>query len=94
MLLYDLFQLYNIFPKIVERIPGKHKKLFALLQKAQDYVKNQAEIRLKHLDANSTPQDYTEAFMIKMIQVKCWPWETPLWHCDPKKFIDEEGQFF
>ena len=33
MFLYDLFQLYNIFPKIVERIPGKHKKLFALLNR-------------------------------------------------------------
>ncbi|XP_042564672.1 cytochrome P450 2M1-like isoform X2 [Clupea harengus] len=65
--------LYNTFPKFVECIPGKHKKLFALLQKAQDYVKNQAEIRLKHLDANSTPQDYTEAFMIKMIQEKDLP---------------------
>ncbi|XP_042564674.1 cytochrome P450 2M1-like isoform X2 [Clupea harengus] len=65
--------LYNILPKFVELIPGKHKKLFALLQKTQDYVKNQAEIRLKHLDANSTPQDYIEAFMIKMIQEKDLP---------------------
>lgn len=70
MLLYDLFQLYNIFPKLVERIPGKHQALFVLLKKGQDYMKNQADIRLKHLDANSTPQDFIEAFMIKMIQEK------------------------
>lgn len=70
MLLYHLFQLYNIIPGILDRLPGKHRDMFALLRKAQGYVKKEAETRLMHLDANSTPQDYIEAFLIKMIQVK------------------------
>ncbi|XP_062409312.1 cytochrome P450 2M1-like isoform X2 [Sardina pilchardus] len=61
-------QLYNMFPGILDRFPGKHRDMFALLQEAQAYVKKEADIRLKHLDANSIPQDFIEAFVIKMIQ--------------------------
>ncbi|KAL2096534.1 hypothetical protein ACEWY4_008682 [Coilia grayii] len=70
MLNSSLGWLYNTFPKIVGLFSGKTKGLLALLEKSHAYVRNQAEIRLKHLDANSTPQDYIEAFMIKMIQEK------------------------
>lgn len=69
-LFYHLFQLYNIIPGILDWLPGKHRDAFALLQKAQGYVKKEADARLKHLDAKSTPQDYIEAFLIKMIQVE------------------------
>ncbi|XP_041919049.1 cytochrome P450 2M1-like [Alosa sapidissima] len=66
-------QLYNLFPGILDRLPVKHRDMFALLQDAQAYVKREADTRLKHLDVNSTPQDYIEAFMIKMIQEKDVP---------------------
>ncbi|XP_048120007.1 cytochrome P450 2M1-like [Alosa alosa] len=66
-------QLYNLFPGILDRLPGKHRDMFALLQDTQAYVKREADTRIKHLDVNSTPQDYIEAFMIKMIQEKDVP---------------------
>ncbi|XP_062406661.1 cytochrome P450 2M1-like [Sardina pilchardus] len=65
--------LYNIFPGIMEYLPGKHRHMFAMLQKFREYVRRQSDIRLKHLDANSTPRDYMEAFLIKVVQEKDAP---------------------
>ncbi|XP_063060354.1 cytochrome P450 2M1-like isoform X2 [Engraulis encrasicolus] len=65
--------LYNISPRLMGLFPGSHKELFSQLDKSHAYVKKQAEIRLRNLDANSIPQDYIEAFMIKMIQERDSP---------------------
>ncbi|KAL0972844.1 hypothetical protein UPYG_G00195430, partial [Umbra pygmaea] len=61
--------MYNMFPKIFRCFPGKHQKMFATVEKAKDYIIEQAEIRLKNLDT-SDPQDFIEAFLVKMHEEK------------------------
>uniref|UniRef100_A0AAY4D1C8 Cytochrome P450 2M1-like n=1 Tax=Denticeps clupeoides TaxID=299321 RepID=A0AAY4D1C8_9TELE len=63
-------QLYNIFPKIVGLFPGPHKKMFKMVDKAQAYMKEQTVNRLMKLDTSSMPEDYIEAFLIKMLEEK------------------------
>uniref|UniRef100_A0AAY4D1I6 Cytochrome P450 2M1-like n=1 Tax=Denticeps clupeoides TaxID=299321 RepID=A0AAY4D1I6_9TELE len=66
-------QIYNSFPKIVDFFPGPHRKMFEMVNKAQGYVKEQALNRLKKLNTSSIPEDYIDAFIIRMIQEKDKP---------------------
>lgn len=43
--------------------------MFATANKAKDYTQAQAEICLKTLDT-SEPQDFIEAFLVKMLEVE------------------------
>uniref|UniRef100_A0A673Y7S6 Cytochrome P450 2M1 n=1 Tax=Salmo trutta TaxID=8032 RepID=A0A673Y7S6_SALTR len=61
--------MYNMFPRIVWCFPGNHHEMFAIVNKAKDYIQGQAEIRLKTLDT-SEPQDFIEAFLVKMLEDK------------------------
>uniref|UniRef100_A0A8C7IME6 Cytochrome P450 2M1-like n=1 Tax=Oncorhynchus kisutch TaxID=8019 RepID=A0A8C7IME6_ONCKI len=63
------FKMYNMFPRIVWCFPGKHHEMFAIVNKAKDYIQGQAEIRLKTLNI-SEPQDFIEAFLVKMMEEK------------------------
>ncbi|XP_029528878.1 cytochrome P450 2M1 [Oncorhynchus nerka] len=61
--------MYNMFPRIVWCIPGNHHEMFAIVNKAKAYIQGQAEIRLKTLNI-SEPQDFIEAFLVKMLEEK------------------------
>uniref|UniRef100_A0A8C7UK43 Uncharacterized protein n=1 Tax=Oncorhynchus mykiss TaxID=8022 RepID=A0A8C7UK43_ONCMY len=61
--------MYNMFPRIVWCFPGNHHEMFAIVNKAKDYIQEQAEIRLKTLNI-SEPQDFIEAFLVKMLEEK------------------------
>uniref|UniRef100_A0A3P8ZYU8 Uncharacterized protein n=1 Tax=Esox lucius TaxID=8010 RepID=A0A3P8ZYU8_ESOLU len=61
--------MFNMFPRIVWCFPGKHHRMFATINQAKDYMRAQAELRLKNLDT-SDPQDLLEAFLIKMLEEK------------------------
>lgn len=61
--------MYNMFPRIVWCFPGNHHEMFAIVNKAKDYIQEQAEIRLKTLNI-SEPQDFIEAFLVKMLEVE------------------------
>ncbi|XP_034142593.1 cytochrome P450 2M1-like isoform X1 [Esox lucius] len=61
--------MFNMFPRIVWWFPGKHHRMFAIINQAKDYMRAQAELRLKNLDT-SDPQDLLEAFLIKMLEEK------------------------
>uniref|UniRef100_A0A673Y6L5 Cytochrome P450 2M1-like n=1 Tax=Salmo trutta TaxID=8032 RepID=A0A673Y6L5_SALTR len=61
--------MYNMFPRIVWCFPGNHHEMFAIVNKAKDYIQGQAEIRLKTLNT-SEPQDFIEAFLVKMLEDK------------------------
>ncbi|XP_030633572.1 cytochrome P450 2M1 isoform X2 [Chanos chanos] len=62
-------QLYNIFPKIFGWVPGKHQEMFAVLDRAKAFILEEVECRTKDLDPSS-PQDFIEAFLIKMNEEK------------------------
>lgn len=61
--------MYNMFPRIIWCFPDKHHEMFAVVNKAIAYIQEQAEIRLKTLDT-SEPQDFIEAFLVKMLEVE------------------------
>ncbi|XP_063793834.1 cytochrome P450 2A6-like isoform X1 [Pseudophryne corroboree] len=60
-------QLYDMFPRIMECLPGPHKKLFTLLKPLKDYMKEKIRIHQETLDPAS-PRDYTDCFLIRMKQ--------------------------
>ncbi|KAL0972845.1 hypothetical protein UPYG_G00195450 [Umbra pygmaea] len=61
--------MYNIFPRILWYLPGKHQKMFASVNSFKDYIREQAELRLKSLDT-SDPRDFIEAFLVQMLEEK------------------------
>ncbi|KAJ8383912.1 hypothetical protein AAFF_G00213750 [Aldrovandia affinis] len=58
-------QLYNIFPRLVQCLPGPHHELFQHLQKIREYFKLEADRRMNNLDTDC-PRDYIEAFLVRM----------------------------
>ncbi|KAF4104218.1 cytochrome P450 2M1-like [Onychostoma macrolepis] len=67
-----LGQIYNIFPRLVGLFPGKHKQLFKGLDEAREYCKREAQARMNMQDS-SCPQDFIEAFVLKMKEEKDKP---------------------
>uniref|UniRef100_A0A8C2JRB5 Cytochrome P450 2M1-like n=1 Tax=Cyprinus carpio TaxID=7962 RepID=A0A8C2JRB5_CYPCA len=67
-----LGQIYNIFPRLVSLFPGKHHQLFKDLEEAREYFKGEAQARMNILDS-SCPQDFIEAFVLKMKEEKDKP---------------------
>lgn len=67
-----LGQIYNIFPRLVSLFPGKHHQLFKDLEEAREYCKREAHARMNILDS-SCPQDFIEAFVLKMKEEKDKP---------------------
>ncbi|XP_010863883.2 cytochrome P450 2M1 isoform X1 [Esox lucius] len=63
----NVSMLYNIFPQIVERFPGKHHEMFAAVEKAKAYVRQESDRRQNHLDT-SNPQDFLDAYLVKMTE--------------------------
>ncbi|CAL1571053.1 unnamed protein product [Knipowitschia caucasica] len=62
-------QLYNIFPWIMERLPGPHHTLFAKVNEVRAFNKKKIEEHMATLDPNS-PRDYIDCFLLKMDQEK------------------------
>ncbi|XP_067306629.1 cytochrome P450 2M1-like [Pseudorasbora parva] len=67
-----LGQLYNIFPRLVSLFPGKHHQLFKDLEAQREYYKSEAQARMDNIDP-SCPQDFIEAFVLKMKEEKDKP---------------------
>ncbi|KAG9340516.1 hypothetical protein JZ751_021336 [Albula glossodonta] len=64
--------LYNIFPKLVQRMPGQHHEMFEHLNKMRDYFRAEAEEYKKTMDPSS-PQNYIEAFLVRMMELEDKP---------------------
>ncbi|XP_051535653.1 cytochrome P450 2M1-like [Myxocyprinus asiaticus] len=64
-----LGQIYNVFPRLVSLLPGKHHQLFKDLGEAREYCKRQANARMNNVDP-SCPQDFIEAFLLNMEEEK------------------------
>ncbi|XP_075179673.1 cytochrome P450 2B1-like [Anomaloglossus baeobatrachus] len=58
-------QLYDMFPRVMGFIPGRHQKLFIYMEELFHFVKKRVEMNKKTLDKNN-PRDYVDAFLIKM----------------------------
>ncbi|MEE6491145.1 hypothetical protein FKM82_016111 [Ascaphus truei] len=61
--------LYNIYPDIMDYIPGPHKDIMKNFKYLADFVRERIEENRETLDHNC-PRDYIDCFLIKMEQEK------------------------
>ncbi|XP_018422663.1 PREDICTED: cytochrome P450 2G1-like [Nanorana parkeri] len=54
-------QVFEMFPRIMCLIPGKHQKIFSNMEKLLHYVKTRVEMSQKTLDTDN-PRDYVDTF--------------------------------
>ncbi|KAM6471610.1 cytochrome P450 2C14-like [Liasis olivaceus] len=57
--------VYNTVPKIMDYLPGQHKKRFADAEKVCDYIREKVEFHRKTLDPQN-PRDYIDCFLIRL----------------------------
>ncbi|XP_054840123.1 cytochrome P450 2J5-like isoform X2 [Eublepharis macularius] len=72
--------LYEIFPKLMDRLPGPHKKLFAQVEDIQLFVKKEIE-KHKEYQAMHDPQDFIDFYLLRIEKSKN----------DPKSTYNEEN---
>ncbi|XP_057695853.1 cytochrome P450 2G1-like isoform X1 [Corythoichthys intestinalis] len=74
-----LGQMYNIFPWLTERLPGRHHKVFAQIEVVRSFIKEKVR---QHQDSlvPSLPRDYIDCFLNRVQQEK---------HCDSTDFFYE-----
>ncbi|XP_040902627.1 cytochrome P450 2F2-like [Toxotes jaculatrix] len=62
-------QMYNIFPWLMERLPGPQHKVFAQFEEVRGFIKMKIQEHLETLDPSS-PRDFIDCFLIRMNQEK------------------------
>ncbi|XP_006627746.3 cytochrome P450 2M1-like [Lepisosteus oculatus] len=62
-------QLYNMFPRVFERLPGPHHLALGGVRRLRELIREEALRRLGDLNADE-PRDYIEAFLVKMQEEK------------------------
>ncbi|XP_044161169.1 cytochrome P450 2C5-like [Bufo gargarizans] len=65
-------QMYNVYPKFMEKIPGPHQKLFNAIDGIQAFIKQRVKVHKETLDP-SDPRDFIDCFLNKMEQEKDIP---------------------
>ncbi|KAM4697113.1 cytochrome P450 2C19-like [Rhinophrynus dorsalis] len=65
-------QLYNIFPKVMSKLPGPHNKLFDSVEGLQSFITERIKMHQETLDPSS-PRDFIDCFLIRMQQEKDEP---------------------
>ncbi|XP_034024489.1 cytochrome P450 2F3 [Thalassophryne amazonica] len=64
-----LGQIYNIFPWLLEYLPGHQQTVFAMLEEVRAFIKVKIQEHKNTLDSTS-PRDYIDCFLIRMNQEK------------------------
>ncbi|KAM9318765.1 uncharacterized protein KZ484_023070 [Pholidichthys leucotaenia] len=62
-------QMYNLFPWLMERLPGQHHKVFAQSEEIREFIKKKIQLHKETLNPSS-PRDYIDCFLIRMDQEK------------------------
>ncbi|XP_027645277.1 cytochrome P450 2C31-like isoform X2 [Falco biarmicus] len=65
-------QLYQMFPKILDHLPGPHNNIFAEFDSLKDFVSEEVKTHQASLDPSS-PQDFIDCFLSKMEEEKEHP---------------------
>ncbi|KAM3616931.1 uncharacterized protein V6R79_026344 [Siganus canaliculatus] len=65
-------QLYNIFPRLMERLPGRHHKAFARIETLREFTMQKIQEHQDTVD-HSSPRDYIDCFLIRLSQEKHLP---------------------
>ncbi|XP_060131492.1 cytochrome P450 2F5-like isoform X2 [Zootoca vivipara] len=62
-------ELYNIFPSLMDVLPGPHHKIFRNFEKLRQFITERIRCHQKDLDPGA-PQDFIDCFLIRMEQEK------------------------
>ncbi|XP_062996464.1 cytochrome P450 2F3-like isoform X2 [Elgaria multicarinata webbii] len=62
-------QMYNIFPRIMDYLPGSHNNMFSNLEKLRLFILELVKKHQATLDPNC-PRDFVDSFLLKMQQEK------------------------
>ncbi|NXM72318.1 CP2C8 protein, partial [Serilophus lunatus] len=65
-------QLYQMFSKIMDHLPGPHNRIFEEFDALKDFVAEEVKLHQASLDPNS-PQDFIDCFLSKMEEEKDHP---------------------
>ncbi|XP_063793859.1 cytochrome P450 2G1-like isoform X2 [Pseudophryne corroboree] len=65
-------QMYDMFPRLMKMIPGRHHRTYILLKKLSQFVETRIQMNLESFDPDN-PRDYVDAFLIKMEKEKVNP---------------------
>ncbi|TMS07787.1 Cytochrome P450 2A10 [Larimichthys crocea] len=65
-------QMYNIFPWIMEHLPGPQHKIFTNIEEVREFIKMKIQEHKDTLDPSS-PRDYIDCFLMRMDQEKDIP---------------------
>ncbi|XP_075043076.1 cytochrome P450 2C16-like isoform X2 [Mixophyes fleayi] len=65
-------QMYNLFPKVVGKLPGPHQKLFKCCDAIQEIIKERVKTHKETVDPSS-PRDFIDCFLIKIEEEKHIP---------------------
>ncbi|XP_071352566.1 cytochrome P450 2G1-like [Trachinotus anak] len=67
-----LGQMYNVFPWLMERLPGQQHTVFAQVEEVREFIKMKIQEHKETLDPSS-PRDFIDCFLIRMNQEKHIP---------------------
>lgn len=62
-------ELYNIFPRLMDVLPGPHHQIFRNFEKLREFIAERIRWHQRHLDPQ-TPRDFIDCFLIRMEQEK------------------------
>ncbi|KAI4878921.1 hypothetical protein NFI96_025788 [Prochilodus magdalenae] len=64
--------MYNIFPRLIELLPGKHLNVFTEVEELMEFAKSKVQKHKESLDP-SNPRDFIDCFLIRLNQEKDVP---------------------
>ncbi|XP_044527073.1 cytochrome P450 2G1 [Gracilinanus agilis] len=62
-------QLYDMYSGIMQYLPGRHNKIYNLIEELKDFIASRVKINEASLDP-SNPRDFIDCFLVKMHQEK------------------------
>ncbi|XP_077141732.1 cytochrome P450 2A3-like [Ranitomeya variabilis] len=62
-------QLYHVFPKVMEKMPGPHQRMLKAFDNVKEFVEKRVEMHKETVDHNN-PRDFIDCFLIKMEEEK------------------------
>ncbi|XP_067306109.1 cytochrome P450 2G1-like [Pseudorasbora parva] len=65
-------QLYNIFPKLMQFLPGRHHDMFREVDEIKSFIMTKIKEHEQNLDINN-PKDFIDCFLIRLKQEKLNP---------------------
>ncbi|KAF7692687.1 hypothetical protein HF521_010297 [Silurus meridionalis] len=64
-----LEQLYDIFPTLVDALPGKHHAIFKELEEIKAFSKSKIQEHMENFDPDN-PRDFIDCFLVRLSQEK------------------------